>query len=273
MKYKEIVLDARRLASAGAFIMAFVFEEDAEPVVIKGLKEQVTAYIKDHISIKALINTNRFRYGKVAYTHYHFNNQLLFARHYFHSDPHLYSFDLECEKPEFTKEPPKHHRRAVSNHTHTLTYRKFPHRWIPEWGKLMEESPCSYVREFKIGDVCAFKNMKNYRIWSMQTQPIVTNITNIRVPQVNYENIGMAYYSLSKAIQLVDIEMIVDGFKRSLTVDPRELYNIRYPKLTRANSYLIDNSAAQDALYGQGEKLDGKSGRLVTNLETWIPQH
>ena len=110
MKYKEIVLDARRLASAGAFIMAFVFEEDAEPVVIKGLKEQVTAYIKDHISIKALINTNRFRYGKVAYTHYHFNNQLLFARHYFHSDPHLYSFDLECEKPEFTKEPPKHHR-------------------------------------------------------------------------------------------------------------------------------------------------------------------
>jgi len=115
--------------------------------------------------------------------------------------------------------------------------------------------------------------MKNYRIWSMQTQPIVTNITNIRVPQVNYENIGMAYYSLSKAIQLVDIEMIVDGFKRSLTVDPRELYNIRYPKLTRANSYLIDNSAAQDALYGQGEKLDGKSGRLVTNLETWIPQH
>ena len=87
----------------------------------------------------------------------------------------------------------------------------------------------------------------------MQTQPIVTNITNIRVPQVNYENTGMASYSLSKAIQLVDIEMIVDGFKRSLTVDPRELYDIRYPKLTRANSYLIDNSAAQDALYGQGD--------------------
>ena len=49
MKYKEIVLDARRLASAGAFIMAFVFEEDAEPVVMGQTHGRVAMFIRTRI--------------------------------------------------------------------------------------------------------------------------------------------------------------------------------------------------------------------------------